>query len=105
MTRRYYPSMAAALMDLTAPDDLATAAYLFNGNRPTVIRIRRDEENADGGYACIIEDDGLSVSRKHFRTIGELETILEPEPDDDPTYGKAVAAIVDQIKTVAETTH
>jgi len=61
---RYFASMAAALADLTAADDLASAAYLFNGDRPTVIRIRRDEENADGRYVSIFEDDGTGVSRK-----------------------------------------
>ena len=91
---RYFPSMAAALADLTDPDDLASAAYLFNGDRPTVIRIRRDEENADGGCLCIFEDDGMSVSRKHFLTIGELAAILKPEADDDPTYVDGVAAVL-----------
>lgn len=89
---RYYPSMAAAIADLTVADDLASAAYLFNGNRPTVIRIRRDDDAA-GGLVCIIEDDGLSVSRKPFRTIDELAAILAPEPNDDSTYAEAVVAI------------
>jgi len=93
---RYFPSMAAALADLTDPDDLS-AAYLFNGNRPTVIRIRRDDEAA-GQFVCIIEDDGLSVSRRPFRTIDELAVILAPEPEDDPTHVEAVAAIVDQLR-------
>ena len=101
---RYFASMDAALADLPDPDHLASAAFLFNGDRPTVIRIRRDDDAA-GGFVCIVEDDGMSVSRKPFHTIAELVTILSPEADDDPTYGKAVAAIVDQIKTVAETTH
>ena len=92
--------MAAALADLTDPDDLASAAYLFNGDRPTVIRIRRDEENADGGCLCIFEDDGIGFSRKRFRTIVELETILEPDADDDSTYVEAVAAIVDRCMTL-----
>lgn len=61
--------MSVALANLTDADDLASAAYLFNGDRPTVIRIRRDDENADGGFVCIIEDDGLLVSRKDFYTI------------------------------------
>ena len=98
MTRRYYQSKAAALADLTDADDLASAAYPFNGDRPTVIRIRSDDDAA-GGFVCIIEDDGTSVSRKRFRTLAELETILSPESDDDPTYVDAVAAIVGRTKT------
>ena len=68
--------------------------YHLNGDRPTVIRIRRDEEAA-GEFVCIIEDDGLAAARKRFRTIDELAAILAPEPDDDPTYAEAVAAIID----------
>ena len=84
--------MAAALADLTDADDLASAAYPFNGDRPTVIRIRSDDDAA-GGFVCIFEDDGLSVSRKRFLTIAELETILKPDADDNPTYVDAVATI------------
>ena len=54
---RYFASMDAALADLTDPDHLASAAFLFNGDRPTVIRIRRDDDAA-GGFVCIVEDDG-----------------------------------------------
>lgn len=75
--------------------------YHLNGDRPTVIRIRRDEEAA-GEFVCIIEDDGLAAARKRFRTIAELDAILEPEPEEDPTYVEAAAAIVDRLKAVSE---
>lgn len=73
--------------------------YHLNGDRPTVIRIRRDEEAA-GEFVCIIEDDGLAAARKRFRTIAELDAILEPDADDDPTYVETVVAIVDRVKHV-----
>lgn len=92
--------MTAAIADLTAGDDLASAAYLSNGKRPTVIRIRRDEENADGGYVCIFEDDGMSVSQKKFHTIAELVAILKPDPDEDQTFVEAVAVIIDRFRAV-----
>ena len=94
MTRRFYRSMAAALVDLTAANDLASAAYLSNGKRPTVIRIRHDDESTVDRFVCIIGDDGLSVARKGFHSIEELETILEPTFDDDPTYVDAVASFL-----------
>ena len=49
----------------------------------------------------IIEDDGLSVNRKHFRTIGELEGLLAPESDDHRTYNEAVRKVVDAFKCLA----
>ena len=97
---RYYASMAAALAELSDPEDLAVAAYLFAGTRPTVIRIRHDDESPDGGFIRIIEDDGLYVSTKQFCTIDELVRILAPEPEDDRTYVEAVATIVDTLKNV-----
>ena len=65
-----------------------------------MIRIRRDEENADGGYVCIFEDDGMSVSQKKFHTIAELVAILKPDPDEDQTFVEAVAVIIDRFRAV-----
>ena len=84
MNSRYYLSINAALAAICTSDDLAAAAYLFNGERPTVIRVLREEEQYGGGYLLIIEDDGLSVNRKHFRTTDELILLFALEPDDHP---------------------
>jgi len=81
-------------------DDVAAAAYLFNGDRPTIIRVLREEEQYGGGYLLMIEDDGLSVNRKCFRTIDELILLLAPEPDDYPTYNEAVLKVVDAFKSL-----
>ena len=93
--------MSAALVAICASDDLAAAAYLFNGERPTVIRILAEEEKYGGGYLLIIEDDGLSVNRKHFRRIDELEVLLTPESDDHTTYCEAVLKVLDSFRVIA----
>ena len=79
-------------------DDLAAVAYLFNGDRPTVISILREEEQYGGRYLVVIEDDGLGVNRKHSRTINEVILLLAPEPDDHLTYNEAVLKVVDDFK-------
>ena len=92
--------MSAALEDLTGPEDIASAAYLFNSRRPTVIRIRRDEGTDPPAFLCIYEDDGLAAPRHPFETIDELGAIVRATPDDDPTYALAAASIIDQfVKT------
>ena len=96
---RYYPSMSAALEDLTGPEDFASAAYLSNnGRRPTVIRIRRDESTDQLSFLCIFEDDGLAAPKHPFQTIDELTAIVRATPDDDPTYAKAATSIIEQFK-------
>ena len=74
----------------------------FAGTRPTVIRIRRDQKNVDGVCVCTLDDAGMSASRKSFSKIAELVAILKPEQDEDPTYVKAVAALVDRFRAVVE---
>ena len=93
--------MNAALAAIGTNDDLAAAAYLFNGDRPTVIRVLREQEQFGGGYLLIIEDDGLSGNKKHFRTIDEFKVLLAPELDDHPTYNDAVLKVVDKFKALA----
>ena len=93
--------MDAALAAICTSDDVAAAAYLFNGDRPTIIRVSREEEQYGGGYLLIIEDDGLSVNRKHFRTIDELVLLLAPEPDDHLTFNGAVLKVIGDFKAYA----
>ena len=101
MNPRFYTSTYAALAAICTSDDVAAAAYLFNGDRPTVIRVLQEEEQYGGGYLLIIEDDGLSVNRKHFRTIDELVLLLAPEPDDHPTYNEAAFKVIEDFKAYA----
>ena len=93
--------MNAALAAIGTSDDLAAVAYLFNGDRPTVVRVLCEEEKDGGGYIRVIEDDGLGVNRKDFRTIDELILLLAPEPDDYPTYNEAVLKVIDGFKDYA----
>ena len=101
MSSRCYRSTDAALAAICTSDDVATAAYLFNGDRPTVIRVLHEEEQYGGGYLLVIEDDGLGVNRKHFRTINEFILLLAPEPDDHPTYNEAAFKVIEDFKAYA----
>lgn len=92
MRTQSYASTEDALADIVGTDDVAFAAYLFAGARPTVIRVRREAS----AYACTFDDGGAAVSQYPFRTIEELHTILAPKPGENPTYVAAVAAIVTQ---------
>ena len=96
--------MNAALAAIGTSDDLAAVDYLFNGDRPTVVRVLCEEEKDGGGYIRVIEDDGLGVNRKDFRTIDELILLLAPEPDDHPTYNEAVLKVIDDFKDYATST-
>ena len=104
MSSRYYRSLEAAIAAISTSDDVAVAAYLFNSDRPTVIRVLHEEEQYGGGYLLVIEDDGLGVNRKHFRTIDELILLLAPEPDDHPPYNEAVLKVIDDFKDYATST-
>ena len=46
-----------------------------------MIQIARDDEPVRG-FVCIIEYDGISVSRQRLRAITMLETVLERELDE-----------------------
>ena len=96
---RHYPSIPAALADLTMPDDIASAGYLERGNGykyPSVIRIRRDGGGTGSpGFLVIFADNVLSC-RHCFENIDELTTIVEPGLGEDPTYAQAAASIIEQ---------
>lgn len=101
MSGRYYSSIEAEISAISTTDDIAVAAFLFNGRRPTVIRVWLVEEEAGGGFLLIMEDDGLSVSRKPLQTVKELEILLSPEPNDHPTFGQAALVILNSFKAYA----
>ena len=54
---RSFPSIAAALAELTDRGRPRSVAYLFTDASPTVIKIRRDDESTHGRFIQIIKDD------------------------------------------------
>ena len=93
--------MNAALAAIGTSDDMAAVAYLFNGDRPTVISILREEAQYGGRYLVVIEDDGLDVNRMRSRTINEVILLLAPEPDDHHTYNEAALKVIGDFKAYA----
>ncbi len=83
-----------ALKDRTAPNDLAAAAYTYNG-RAVVVRIVR----ANDGYVLLFDDGGLTVRRILFRDLAELEVILPPKGDEsEHGYEKARSDLIQVFK-------
>ena len=98
---RHYPSIEAALADLTMPDDIASAGYLERGKGytyPSVIRVRRDGGGTGSpGFLCIFADNTMS-SRHCFENLDELTMIVEPGRAEHPTYTQAAVSIIEQFK-------